>query len=341
MPRFNGKSLFIDTNALDALRQDQFARLMQAAQRGDIQIVLSKAVVWEYAKHRHRAPNEQSQHGARAVLSDLQKGGLLFGTLYQIKTAFEAVNIRILDLPAPENVARLLAAEEYYFRGARRHLKDANIALTAIEQLDPRTTIVICGERNTRLSQVFRANDFPVKDSLMSLRLGLSKGSRRQVHQFPNMDQVLAEREFLQVDDDLMALLREVEPESARLLPSPNAVIIPAAQLPELPTTRDELNSKLTALGQTDDNIRIKLLGNAYAFQPAPKDVVIAKARLEGTNSDSVVLTNLERLVNEGLLVESGDYILPNAANPESLQIGAQAMVAILDDVLETGSLDG
>jgi len=95
------------------------------------------------------------------------------------------------------------------------------------------------------------------------------------------------------------------------------------------------LVKKLENLEATDNDIRVRLLGFSHAFSPAKADRIYSDVSRQGYEQPSVV-NNAQRLIGEGLLKFSGELLIPNANNPESLSLCVQAMTVVMDEILAT-----
>lgn len=345
-----GKVLFIDTNVLDELNPAQFARFMTAVEAKTVTVATSKVVVWEHAKHKYRGPNEQSPYGAGAILPDNLKAQVLLSTYHGVKEGFNKAGITVLDLPPPHLTADLMSMPNLYFKGNRRHHKDAVIACTAIHGLSPQNTIIVCAESEKRLGGVFLHHGFTVCKSLLDIMPELAEGPNGERHDLFVMKEVYDRISSLDMDEDLMDLLKEAEPESAKRLilikaganeVASSAPLADSEVLPELTGNAPNLSIRLEQLGKNDELIRINLLGAAYAFRSTERDVLISEVERMGEGHVTAdVEMNLEMLVREGLLMSAGGLILPNIDSAEAMTIGAEAMTLIFEDVLEAGGLN-
>lgn len=328
-----GEILYIDTNAIRSLKRHQQHYLWQLCEQGKIRICLSNYVVWEVARQRYHSHYEQSEAGA-GLFAD-EEG--VQGKILEKMVRGHIIGLKKQGVQIIDNITWLRAAsfmaehDESYFTGVPTNDgRDALITCGVIDNFKPEDVIVVCQEQGKgKLDRLFQLNGFNVSNSLIDLVPELKDAPEKNDFQLLSFTD--PDLNTYQFPEDFYTTLNVVDPDYHKLLDEYTKTKL-------IPVGRKELDGKLEQLGEKDNDIRIRLLGYAYAFSPALSKFVVDNAIKD--ESQMQLDASLERLLSDGLLIKKGDYLLPNSENEDSEIIGAQSMEIIWDELAEIGGLN-
>ncbi len=341
MSDFLNKNIYPDTNALRSLAvKTEISLLLLASQDEKIRLFVSEVVLYERGRQFYQEKMEGGYFPAGVVLDEQNKEIYLKGILNSLKKVFQDHKAEILEyLPVYDDlISSLFETPESYFKHENKNdHRDAIILISATENLDPSSTIIVCHEKN--LEGEFKNRHFFVHNDAKNF----IKEIREELYEtspIPNLEKILSQNLINSISQEsnfgfsehFVGSLNTLDPNYAHLIPIQETSTL-TKEGPSVSELEKVLNDKLVAVSEVDKAIRIKILGFAEGFLPITKDELLELVTLPNCE-DEKILNNAGRLVLEGLIQDTGNHFLPQKDTEEKKQIFEAALQEVLPEIL-------
>ncbi len=314
--------VYIDTSALRGMSFNrEVATLLSLSAKGIIRVYLSETTLWE----RGRQQYERDFSGDRVV--PYPDG--INRYLAWFKALFEKYGVIII--PSDTEITDLAAthlqsSESYFSPDVENDQRDAHVLATA-EIKTPKKSLILCHDNN--LADTFEnisgfvnvRKDF--KNFLLELVGDSAESPNIEKPSLDSLDDVQIASTF---SESFRGYISEADHRFHEYLKT-------------LPEVTDKLTAKLANMQLLDAEIRKRILGYTQWFDPITKNQLNELLGLRHYNNGQI-LTNVERLRDEGLIVETEHCWMTNNQDPEVVEICEQAMSVVMTEIIEMLELD-
>lgn len=300
--------IFLDTNALRALNFQEIRLLLGACRSGLISISVCEPVILERA-------TQYFEDSIEKLIVPIKLGIILtwFHKTFEINNV-DIVRANDIYTEAAEN---LVNDEKTYFSDAiENDLMDALILSIAIDTVPQEGTIILCQEK--KLTKEFEELGYIVSNDPKKIVEELLIGNDVEMCPLPEMSGIN------EISPDLLEYLKKADKKTLSKLEE---------ELHVLPVTEANLLEKLDELNDIDNTIVKRILGYSKWFEPLSKKNL--SEMMDGLHTEELLTNISERLCIEGLIIDTGNNLLPNNENDEYREVCEQAMLSVADEILE------